>query len=1576
MENQQKESVSQLNARSSFKTSMDDELNKDPDKYGYFLSSTLSTKRQKPVRLDPEHSWLHAYYYHVGVLPRLSSSSEQVNKDQEESSLILPSSQQQLMNSSSNTTIRKTVSAEQLSSEHKEDDVTPRTVTPFSPLVITGEIKEAENENSDNEEQNDTKGATTDKIGGVSVNNDNRSKVLHQRSASSSSDNAKSSLSKAAMHQRTTSAASIQSEVSTHSAHSASSIEEQQKLENTTSNMIDSTSSNLMHALNDDRQHWMPDQLCKHCYACDQSFTVFRRRHHCRVCGQIFCNTCSGYFVPAGPQVKQVVPVLNLTVTVPVQVDGPTSTSKATMLRTCRMCYDQLMSKNGEEKQKEEQDQLLELQQTQTHRETLASRPTTAVPPGQAPTLPDKLGHNSLLQKLSKKQEEDDALLAKHGLGTDQQALVHEDQEHVTSLLSSYPRPAPVPSPGRSRLSTNTDVSSDELQSRTGRAERVKVANRHLGSCAATHLEMLGKSLLESDAPLLWKSLSQDSQRRWINKLMELATKCCSTVQPDVRKGDLLDLRPYCKIKVIPGGTIKDSAYMSGVVFRKVVSHKRMAKEINNPRIMLLSGGIEFTRTENRIASLDTLLEQEEKYIEILVGKILKVKPDILLVGKSVSRKAQELLLENDVVLMQHVKPNLLSRISRQTGATVISSTDHIMSQFGAYVLGKCSRFRFIVARDNEAWIDEENKGNVIVGEKRRNVKDLLCMPDISNSERQAALAASQLGEGLVDGAEAVKAGLAKRGVARTYMMLEGCPKQLGCTVVLRGANRAALKQVKVVFRFIVNVAYNLRLETSYLKERCARLSGNFKVEPKHLHSSSLCVDYGDMPPGKKVRPWNGGSNNEGAQRSLSGEITAFDHQSILITSLWMTDKSQCCPAEVKGICYYSLQDVSLGQFLRDSCFNLSLKCQNPSCKKSVVDHSLSFIHNDGLINITVDHMNDPLPPPPSKRNSGSGDESEEKEERPIATWTYCKNCAKVVTPLVYISEHTWKYSFGKFLESFFYNREIMMNSTDHDCKCNLQTAGTLFFGCDRLAARFQYEHVRPFGVFVRRALPIDIGFHRKESLQQLSKISMESSQLFAKFDRHIQKVTRDARSLFSTAPKRPEQLQIVLSELNRIGSEVDHAAKTLQEKIASVSDKCSKEDSDAVNEALFRFPWFSRRYLYMLTSAWNEKLSAAGQIIMAMRKIASSSSYRGGDLVIPHNVQNIVGDQSADELNEGMRRLRQLHEVYSRYNLTDISTVLPIIPGSSTGAAEADFDDDFEEADEAAEFPEGVDADVLASRRRFNNSATRPPAMIEAPTEDIEQRPIKSLGTRRTDDSSHSHHRSQPETIPNPSVSSKVTAGGAVKSALNRFFNRGARESDPFIVDLGMFQEGRPRLEPGVDGIVVPVFDEQFCTMIAYSLSSSEYSSQFRTFSKMEEPNPDNSSEIGGSQDQSRAKSSRPENLSLKQDIERRMLVRNKSHIKHTFRDFDEKGQSVCKFICHTYWSTQFHAVRQVFLSTNGLKDQQEGVPPDFDIEKSFVQSLSSAYNWAASGGKSGASFSRTLDDRFVIKAISKTGG
>ncbi len=42
----------------------------------------------------------------------------------------------------------------------------------------------------------------------------------------------------------------------------------------------------------------MPDKLCHHCSECDAKFSVFVRRHHCRICGRIYCSSCSSFSVP------------------------------------------------------------------------------------------------------------------------------------------------------------------------------------------------------------------------------------------------------------------------------------------------------------------------------------------------------------------------------------------------------------------------------------------------------------------------------------------------------------------------------------------------------------------------------------------------------------------------------------------------------------------------------------------------------------------------------------------------------------------------------------------------------------------------------------------------------------------------------------------------------------------------------------------------------------------------------------------------------------------------------------------------------------------------------------------------------------------------------------------------------------------------------------------------------------------------------------------------------------------------------------------------------------------------------
>lgn len=43
---------------------------------------------------------------------------------------------------------------------------------------------------------------------------------------------------------------------------------------------------------------WIPDEEAPRCMSCAQGFTTFRRRHHCRNCGGVFCGVCSSASAP------------------------------------------------------------------------------------------------------------------------------------------------------------------------------------------------------------------------------------------------------------------------------------------------------------------------------------------------------------------------------------------------------------------------------------------------------------------------------------------------------------------------------------------------------------------------------------------------------------------------------------------------------------------------------------------------------------------------------------------------------------------------------------------------------------------------------------------------------------------------------------------------------------------------------------------------------------------------------------------------------------------------------------------------------------------------------------------------------------------------------------------------------------------------------------------------------------------------------------------------------------------------------------------------------------------------------
>jgi len=41
------------------------------------------------------------------------------------------------------------------------------------------------------------------------------------------------------------------------------------------------------------KEHWIDDSHAPQCYSCKVAFTSVIRRHHCRLCGEVFCDKCS-----------------------------------------------------------------------------------------------------------------------------------------------------------------------------------------------------------------------------------------------------------------------------------------------------------------------------------------------------------------------------------------------------------------------------------------------------------------------------------------------------------------------------------------------------------------------------------------------------------------------------------------------------------------------------------------------------------------------------------------------------------------------------------------------------------------------------------------------------------------------------------------------------------------------------------------------------------------------------------------------------------------------------------------------------------------------------------------------------------------------------------------------------------------------------------------------------------------------------------------------------------------------------------------------------------------------------------
>ena len=100
------------------------------------------------------------------------------------------------------------------------------------------------------------------------------------------------------------------------------------------------------------------------------------------------------------------------------------------------------------------------------------------------------------------------------------------------------------------------------------------------------------------------------------------------------------------QVKRLAGcGAPADSAVIAGVACRKNVAHKRMRTTVSRPRVALLGGALEYSRAAagsagSKLSSFEQLMEQEHEYLRSCVERLTSLRPDVLLVERSVARCA------------------------------------------------------------------------------------------------------------------------------------------------------------------------------------------------------------------------------------------------------------------------------------------------------------------------------------------------------------------------------------------------------------------------------------------------------------------------------------------------------------------------------------------------------------------------------------------------------------------------------------------------------------------------------------------------------------------------------------------------------------------------------------------------------------------------------------------------------------------------------------------------------------------------------------------------------------------------
>ncbi|KAI4201325.1 MAG: hypothetical protein LQ350_003363 [Teloschistes chrysophthalmus] len=190
----------------------------------------------------------------------------------------------------------------------------------------------------------------------------------------------------------------------------------------------------------------------------------------------------------------------------------------------------------------------------------------------------------------------------------------------------------------------------------------------------------------ESMYRLISSAIDTKYAARWSKMMCSIALKAVRTVSHDVGGGKKeVDIKRYAKVEKVPGGQIEDSRVLDGVMLNKDITHPKMRRRIENPRVVLLDCPLEYKKGESQtnieISKEDDwnrILQIEEEQIKVMTDAIVALKPDVVITEKGVSDLAQHFLVKHKITALRRVRKTDNNRIARATGATIVNRVEDL----------------------------------------------------------------------------------------------------------------------------------------------------------------------------------------------------------------------------------------------------------------------------------------------------------------------------------------------------------------------------------------------------------------------------------------------------------------------------------------------------------------------------------------------------------------------------------------------------------------------------------------------------------------------------------------------------------------------------------------------------------------------------------------------------------------------------------------------------------------------------------------------------------------------------------